>query len=83
MEKEGVVQYGRRIEEVSSPPSFRELSCSDVQLAIKADRQIAASDMCWESSRRWANDRRGESDRWLPSGKWAHRAFPMVCVKTA
>lgn len=70
---------GRRIEEISSSPPIRELSCSVVQ----ADRQIAASDMCWESSRRWANDRRGESDRWLPSGKWARRAFPMVCIKTA
>jgi len=83
--KEGEVQCGRsgkRVEEVSSPPPIRELSCSDVWLAITADRQIAANDMCWESSQRWANDRRGEAGRWLPSGKYTCSAIPMVCTET-
>lgn len=74
---------GRRVEEGSSPPPIRELSCSDVCLAIQADGQIAANDMCWESSRRQANDRRRETGRWLPSGKYACRTIPMVYTKTA
>lgn len=84
--EEGEVQCGRsgrRTEEVSSPPPIRELSCSDVWLAIKADRQIAANDMCWESSQRWANDRRGETGRWLPSWKYACSTIPTVYPETA
>lgn len=74
---------GRRAGEVSSPPPIREFGCSDVWLAVKADRQIAANDMCWESSQRWANDRRGEVGRWLTSGKYACSIIPVVWTKSA
>lgn len=52
MEEVGEVGTGRRAGDVSSPPPIRELGCSDVCLAVKADGQIAANDMCWESSQR-------------------------------
>lgn len=73
---------GRR-EEVSSPPPIGGFGCSDVCLAVKADRQIAVNDMCWESSQRWANDRRGEAGRWLPSGKYDCSTSPVVWTETA
>lgn len=59
-------RIGIRAGEVSSLPPIREFSCSDVWLAVKADRQIAANYMCWESSQRWANDRRGGSRQMAP-----------------
>lgn len=71
----------RHAGEVSSPPPIREYGCSDVWLAVKADRQIAANDMCWESSQRWANDMRGEDGRWLPSWKYTCITVPVVWVE--
>ena len=74
---------GRRAREVSSPPPIGEFGCSDVWLAVKADRQLAANDMCCDSSQRWANDRRGEAGRWLPSGKYTCITVPVVWAETA
>lgn len=71
----------RHAGEVSSPPPIREYGCSDVWLAVKADRQIAANDMCWESSQRRANDMRGEDGRWLLSWKYTCITVPVVWVE--
>lgn len=68
--------------EVSSPPPIRELGCSDVWLALKADGQIAASDMCWESSQGRANDGRGEAGRWLLSGTYTCFIVPLVSAES-
>ena len=38
-------QTGRRS---FQPSTHQRVGCSDVWLAVKADRQIAANDMCWE-----------------------------------
>lgn len=40
---------GRGLGEVSSPSPITDWGSSDVWLAVMADRQIAAHDMCWES----------------------------------
>lgn len=80
--KEEVWLSSRRAGEVSSPPPIREFGCSDVWLAVMADRQLAGNDMCWESSQRWANDRRGEAGRWLPSGKCTCSSVPVVWTET-
>lgn len=66
---------------LSSPPLIREYGCSDVWLAVKADRQIAANGMCWESFQRRANDMRGENGRWLPSWKYTCITVPVVWVE--
>lgn len=66
---------------ICSPPLIREHGCSDVCLAVKADRQIAASAMCWESFERRANDMRGENGRWLPSWKYTCITVPAVWVE--
>lgn len=69
--------------DVSSPPPIRALGCSDVWLALKADGQIAASDMCWESSQGRTNDGRGEAGRWLLSGTYTGFTVPLVWAESA